>query len=294
MKHFKKYKAVYSTLIIGVGANILFVIIQSIYQFLYDSKGFWDSFSQFFRIKISFEINLWLLIVLIPLILYFLSILLKNKLFKKLNNSNKNEKIELDKTIIKNIQILKRNEKDELESDFLKNDKGTFLIWAKITTDHNTMKDRRIFQYIIGHSEGKGKAINNPKLARYPNAWAICRIPPFKADEPFGEWVFWCNATEEKKVRLSSTKVLGSGWHLFTVKWNKEVGRIDFYLDDELQKRSDEFIWPQYFEVIKLGDWPESHPSHKFNSEIGDVLFTKKELNNEEIKRIFNENKKLL
>jgi len=153
-------------------------------------------------------------------------------------------------------------------ADMLHANKGTVAVWARVSDFHNRIGPKR-YRYIVSTAGNGGKSFGNPALARYPNAWAICRVLP-TVKFPTGQWSFFCNGTKPPQVKLRSADILAPGWHLFTIEWSRTDGYVRFYIDDQVVNQARFGPWPEgSLSEIILGTWPNDSPTHRFGSEVG-------------------------
>lgn len=234
---------------------------------------------------------LWLLLIICIGLIYSgfrLYNLFKRRLNKISGNETKNK---FPHNIITSLNNTKRitvdNEKIlQIPTDFLELEKGIFSIWVNITDYHNRIQLQRKNLYIVGYATNNGVSLRNPKLANYPNAWAILRITATEADN-LGIWRFWCNNIRTELTHLDYKEPLSGGWHLFSVAWSKENNYIKFIIDRDIVAEGQFANWPTDSSgIMMVGTWSNKAIVHNFDSKLGPIFITKSEYNENLIKGI--------
>jgi hypothetical protein len=127
--------------------------------------------------------------------------------------------------------------------------------------------------YLVGYASNRGEDLNNPSLARYPNAWSISRVAPTHKNQ-LGLWRFHCNNITKDFTQLNFKGPLPNGWHLFTVSWSVKGNYIKFIVDDAIADESAFHNWPSdYSHSIHLGIWASRAKEFYFNSKVGPWQF---------------------
>ncbi|MFW5805227.1 MAG: hypothetical protein ACOCVX_01745 [Bacteroidales bacterium] len=292
-------------LFLGAIVNDIYPDLKTALINIFNTETLWDGIKTFFTIKI--DAPLWLLlflclIIIVVLIIKAIRIIKTGQNFSKLNFQLKRLSSKKDNKTQKNLKLsslpsFKPQKADQklnvnLNSRFLGSEKGVFSIWAYVSDVHN--KKTKEFKYIISYATNKGKEFGNPELARYPNAWAICRVTPTDR-YPKGIWRFFCNNVTKEQVRIEMYDTLNSGWHLFSVAWSKKGNYIKFIIDKDIVGVEDFENWPSDFsESIRIGTWPTKSPSHYFESKIGYWQFVESEFHMQVISEYWNKKTNLI
>lgn len=106
---------------------------------------------------------------------------------------------------------------------FIKNSTGILSFWAKVQNHHNLIKPVKRHLYIA--SSYSNNKMASPKLAQYPNMWAILRETPTPENKT-GKWSFACNGENQERTVFDYKKNLSNGWHLFSVEWSIQMDFI--------------------------------------------------------------------
>jgi hypothetical protein len=171
------------------------------------------------------------------------------------------------------VNLAKSPFNSSINSEILGYESGVFSIWAYVADVHNKVYNEQLNMYIVGYATNNGQDLLNPKMARYPNAWAIGRVAPTK-EHPLGTWRFYCNNSDKSYTQLNFTNLLSNGWHLFSVAWSKEKNYIKFIIDKSEVVQNVFTNWPSDFShSIQIGTWPGRDPNFYFNSKIGTWQF---------------------
>lgn len=258
---------------------LFLVTFWSIVQSVYSNVSFLESFNNIivFLSKKLF-VPIWLLLLLFIFLIVYLfkgKLNIKNrKTEKKVNKVNPviEKGIESSKII-----DVKSGMNSSINGTILGKDNGVCSIWAEVADIHNIIQDNTKFFYIASYASFKGKDLKNPAVAKYPNAWAICRVTPSQKDH-VGSWRFWCNDNSIERNVIEYSEVLNNGWHLFSVAWSKKNNYIKFIIDKEIIGENEFELWPTDFNhSIRLGNWVEKMNAHSFNSKLGGFQFIESE-----------------
>jgi nucleoside 2-deoxyribosyltransferase len=177
---------------------------------------------------------------------------------------------------------------NSLNGNFLGQEEGMISIWADVETMHNENIGNKKYLYLLSYDTNKGKLINNNLLAKYPNAWYVCRITPTK-QEPRGVWIFGCNHIEPKTTELISRRML-DGWHMFTIAWSKKDDYIKFIIDEKIEGETSFINWPQNFKAsIITGRWSDMQRKYFFQSNIGKLKILNVGYDEDYIKEIYKD-----
>jgi hypothetical protein len=189
----------------------------------------------------------------------------------------KKSRFDLD---LNGIRMLIPPNASSLTGELLSSPNGMFCIWAHVTDTHNQVRSTVDYKYIVGYSSNNGQEQNNPLLARYPTAWAICRVSPVDSDH-LGAWRFWCNSAEKERTEIDDKRIVGGGWHVFTVAWSLKDNYIKFLIDKSLVASARYANWPSDFSgSIRLGSWSRA-PEFYFGSQIGRCKFVPQAFDNQ-------------
>lgn len=155
---------------------------------------------------------------------------------------------------------------------YMKNPSGILCIWGKVSQHHNglNLSNRNLF--ILGTSSDPSTYIYRPKLAKFPNMWGIYRKMP-SDENPNGSWCFSYNGEDDPRNTIMTKKILSSTWHLFSVEWSKQMNFIRFYIDLELIGEKEFKNWPEKYNSLHLGTWPNKNPESQFYSLLSNPLF---------------------
>ena len=143
--------------------------------------------------------------------------------------------------------------KSKIPAAFLDWPKFTIIFWAEITEDFfQTHNNRYLFSYTTNVND----------ISKHPNQFSLGimgRTP---------EWKFVIKGSDPKNetsITFSSSHIL-LGWKLFSIRWNKDKGKLDFSIDgghvfqDSLVLLPD--FWPQHDPKYQfhLGGWQDNWP----------------------------------
>ncbi len=291
------WSQVFASIILFILYSIVVTFI-SIVQAIYMKISFSESLNSVLNLlgkKLILPIWLLLLIFLV-----FVALILKSKISfgKGKPASNENRKMnsksnvqDIEKVISNSKEIdLRQGMNSSITGNIiLSKEKGVFLIWAEVSDIHNIIRDDTKFQYIVSYASNGGKDMKNPLYAKYPNAWAICRVTPSQKDH-LGSWKFWCNDNSIPRTNIEFKKVLNNGKHLFTIAWSKRNDYIKFFVDRDLVGENKFEFWPTDFNhSIIIGNWVDKKNDHNFNSKVGGFYFVEKEFDKRIIDNIIEE-----
>lgn len=232
---------------------------------------------------------LWLMLILCISVVYSIT-----QISYKLYISRTKVKTENPKKIIcyerpKIETVILDNGPKQIKNDFLKFDSGSFNIWVNVTDYHNKIHPERKNLYIVGYATNNGVSLKNPKLATYPNAWAIRRITATESDN-YGTWQFWCNCMNLGVTHLSLKEPISGGLHLFTIAWSKSNNYIIFLIDSKVVAEGQYENWPSDFSgKMMIGTWSNSVSVHNFGSKLGPVYIINSEFDKNMINEILKE-----
>ena len=172
-----------------------------------------------------------------------------------------------EQTLYKSFSLITSEKKNykTIKTDFLKNDIGAFLVWIDYLGDDNLNAS----SYIVSHASNDGASISS-NISKYENIWAIKRT--INKKNRVKDWSFICSDSSCVINSIKSDRNLSKGKHLFTVSWNKPNQLISFYIDKVKVGESPFKLWPKNIESeMTIGTWQSKHPSHYFNSKIGNI-----------------------
>lgn len=184
-----------------------------------------------------------------------------------------------DKSALKGGDVVMASSSHRLNSsingEILRATDGVFSIWGFVTDVHHKIFGEELHMYLAGYASNQGKDLQNPSLARYPNAWGIDRIAPTHKN-PLGLWRFHCNNIRKDSTQLTFKDALPNGWHLFSIAWSQDGNYIKFFIDDKIVDQSEFTNWPSDFtHSIRIGIWASGSPEFYFNSKVGPWQFVK-------------------
>ena len=155
---------------------------------------------------------------------------------------------------------------------FTKNNSGILSYWVKVQSHHNEERQEKRKLYIASAYSNNYMAA--PKLAQFPNMWAIYRETP-TTETPNGKWKFECNGEREGKTVIETNEILKEGWHLFSVEWSIQMDFIKFYIDTKLIGKKRFANWPEDSKMsMYIGTWPDKNPKNQFYAPISAPLFS--------------------
>lgn len=265
------------------------IIVTLVISDIYTELEIWERIKSFFSLKAN--IPVWIIVLSVIVVFVLMVNTLRNpnnkktslpkfnrkKRVKKTSNITNNSDVKIVFGSPESYGIKKADQKFNvtLNSKFLNSENGIFSIWAYVSDVHNSNPKQH--KYIVGYATNGGRELKNTELAKYPNAWAICRVTPIDS-YPKGLWRFWCNNVSKEQIRIETEKILNGGWHLFSVAWSRKSNYIKFIIDKDILGEEEFKYWPSDFsEPMRIGTWPTKSPGHYFESLIGPWRFVQSE-----------------
>lgn len=220
---------------------------------------------------LSYSIPLWYLIFA------FIAWLCLNRILRRVDFRAKRRvslRVKKTPTSRNSAQVQTFDQDSPVSTKILEEACGFIAVWARVTDDHNRIKDKGSNIYLLSTAGNDGASLGNHAMATYPNAWAIGRVAPV-GKAPQGQWRFLCNGVNKEQTLITSVAPLSPGWRLFTVVWSKNEDFIRFYIDRDQIGQKPFANWPQHVSGnFTVGNWPNNSEHHQFNSDVGPMIIS--------------------